>query len=103
LLVAANGWDTRTLDTFRENPLVAQMHGAIDSIATLEQLGEIETLIPKAWLPAAAGSAEECAARIVDQFHAGADGVILHASRPNELAPVLKAYRRVRTAAPNAA
>jgi probable F420-dependent oxidoreductase len=99
LLVLANGWDARTLDTFREHPLVAGMGGAIDSVATLEQLGEIETLIPKEWLPAAVGSAERCAARIVDQFESGADGVILHASRPSELAPVLDAYKLVRDVA----
>ena len=99
LLVAANGWDAKILDAFREHPLVAGMRGAIDGLATLEELGEIEALIPKEWLPAALGSADRCAARIVDQFRAGADGVILHASRPNELVPVLEAYRRVRDSA----
>jgi 5,10-methylenetetrahydromethanopterin reductase len=99
LLVAANGWDQRTLDAFREHPLVAGMRGAIDGLATLDELGEIERLIPKEWLPAAVGSAEQCARRIVDQFRAGADGVILHASKASELAPVLPAYRRVRDAA----
>jgi 5,10-methylenetetrahydromethanopterin reductase len=98
LLVAANGWETRTLDAFRADPLVAGMGGAIDSVATLDELGQIEDLIPREWLPAATGNAERCAARIVDQFRAGADGVILHASRPNELAPVLDAYRSVRDA-----
>jgi alkanesulfonate monooxygenase SsuD/methylene tetrahydromethanopterin reductase-like flavin-dependent oxidoreductase (luciferase family) len=75
------------------------MRGGIDSIATLEQLGEIDRLIPPEWLPAAVGSAERCAARLVDQFQAGADGVILHASYASELAPVLHAYRRVRDGA----
>jgi 5,10-methylenetetrahydromethanopterin reductase len=96
LLVATNGWDPKILDVFRENPLVASMRGGIDAVATLEQLREIEPLIPKEWLPAATGSAEACAARIVDQFKAGADGVILHASKAVELQPVLDAYRRVR-------
>jgi len=99
LLVAANGWDSRTLDAFREHPLIAGMRGGIDGLATLEQLGEIDALIPKEWLPAAVGSAAECAARLVDQFAAGADGVILHASHPGELAPVLQAYRSVRDGA----
>lgn len=96
LLVAANGWDPKILDAFREDPLVASMRGGIDSIATLDQIAGIERLIPKEWLPAATGTAQACATRIVDQFKAGADGVILHASKPLELAPVLDAYRRVR-------
>jgi probable F420-dependent oxidoreductase len=99
LLVAANGWDTRVLDAFRASDLVAGMRGGIDSIATLEQLGEIEALIPKEWLPAAVGTAEACAARVVDQFKAGADGVIFHASEAAELSPVLDAYRKIRDGA----
>jgi hypothetical protein len=99
LLVAANGWDPKRLDAFREHPLVAGMRGAIDSLASLEELGQIEALLPKEWLPAAVGGADHCAARIVDQFRAGADGVILHASKAHELAPVLEAYRRVRDSA----
>ena len=96
LLVAANGWDTAVLDRFREHPLVAEMRGGIDTIATLEQLTQIATLIPETWLPAAVGSADRCAQRLVEQFRAGADGVIMHASQPGELAPVLEAYARVR-------
>ena len=96
LLVAANGWDASRLDAFRAHPLIAGMRGAIDALASVEELGEIARLLPEEWLPAAVGSAERCATRIVDQFRAGADGVILHASKPNDLAPVLEAYRRVR-------
>ena len=53
-------------------------------------------LIPEEWLPAAVGSASECARRTLDQFAAGADGVILHGSSPAELEPVVDAYRTVR-------
>ena len=98
LLVAANGWDTRTLDAFRADPLVAGMRGAIDGLATSEELADLGRLIPEEWLPSAVGSADRCAARIIDQFAAGADGVILHASKPDELAPVLESYRRARDA-----
>jgi len=96
LLVTANGWDTEVLDRFRAHPLVAEMRGGIDTVATLEQLRQIAALIPEAWLPAAVGSADQCAQRLVEQFRAGADGVIVHASQPGELAPVLEAYARVR-------
>ena len=40
----------------------------------------------------------QCAARVLDQFDAGADGVILHGATPDELAPVVDAYRAVRPA-----
>jgi glutathione S-transferase len=50
-------------------------------------------------LPAATGSPEPCARRIADQFAAGADGVILHASLPHEVAPALEAHARIRESA----
>lgn len=96
LLVSVNRWDPALLKRFRSAPLVSSMRSAIDATATLAQLGEIAELIPAEWLPAAVGSAEVCAQRIVDQFKAGADGVILHASRPGDLPQVLAAYARIR-------
>jgi alkanesulfonate monooxygenase SsuD/methylene tetrahydromethanopterin reductase-like flavin-dependent oxidoreductase (luciferase family) len=72
------------------------MLSAIDATATLEQLREIEREIPEEWFPAAVGDAATCAARIKDQFAAGADGVILHASTPAQLPEVLEAYAAVR-------
>ena len=49
-----------------------------------------------AMLHAAVGDAATCAARVNDQFAQGADGVILHASTPAQLTPVVAAYRSVR-------
>jgi alkanesulfonate monooxygenase SsuD/methylene tetrahydromethanopterin reductase-like flavin-dependent oxidoreductase (luciferase family) len=95
-LVAMNGWDPGPLESFRADPVVQSVPGAIDAVATLEQLEHISTLIPDSWLPAAVGSAERCAARVLDQIDAGADGVILHGSSPAELEPVVDAYRQVR-------
>ena len=45
---------------------------------------------------AAVGTPDECAARIVDQFNAGADSVIVHGVTPAEVEPVIAAYRSVR-------
>ena len=95
-LVAMNGWDPAPLEAFRADPVVQSVPGAIDAVATVEQLEHISTLIPDEWLPAAVGPAEVCAARVVDQLDAGADGVILHGSSPAELEPVVDAYRSVR-------
>jgi probable F420-dependent oxidoreductase len=96
LLVSVNRWDPAILKRFRSSAIVSSMRTAIDASATLDQLVEIAELIPEQWLPAAVGSAERCAERIVDQFEAGADGVILHASRPSDLPEVLEAYSQIR-------
>lgn len=98
LLLAINGWDPKRLEAFRQNATVRSIPGAIDAVATSEQLRAIRELIPAEWLPAATGSPEQCARRIADQFAAGADGVILHASLPHEAAPALEAYAAIRAA-----
>jgi hypothetical protein len=79
--------------------VVSSVPGAIDTLATTEQLEHIATLIPDEWLePAAIGSADVAAARVLRQFDLGVDGVIMHGATPRELAPVVAAYRGVRTA-----
>jgi 5,10-methylenetetrahydromethanopterin reductase len=54
-------------------------------------------VLPVHWLAASAtGSAETCARRVLDQFDAGADSVILHGATPTELTPVIEAWRTIR-------
>jgi len=97
LLVSVNGWDPQVLVRFRADDVVGSIGGAIDAVATLEQLEHIAKLFPEEWLQAAAtGTAEQCAARVLAQFDLGADGVILHGATPTELAPVVSAYRKIR-------
>ena len=97
ILVRVNGWDQRILDDFRAHPLVTGAGGALDAVADPETLAAVEDLLPAEWLGAAAtGTAAHCAARIADQFRAGADGVILHGNTPAELTPVLTAWREHR-------
>ncbi len=99
LLVRVNGWDPSVLAAFRADEVVGSVGGALDAIGTPDQLRHVATLLPDEWLAASAtGSAPECAARVLDQFDAGADGVILHGATPDELAPVVTAYRAVRPA-----
>ncbi|MBI4515654.1 MAG: hypothetical protein HY699_07550 [Deltaproteobacteria bacterium] len=49
-------------------------------------------------LAIAVGSPAHCARRIIDQFEAGAAGVILHACAPHEMTALLAAYAAVRPA-----
>ena len=95
-LVNVNGWDMDTLRAFRNAPIIAGMTGAIDSVASYTELAEIDKLIPQEWRPAAVGDAKTCAQRWLDQINAGADGVIIHASTPEEFAPVLAEYEKIR-------
>ncbi|MBL6815429.1 MAG: TIGR03857 family LLM class F420-dependent oxidoreductase [Pseudomonadales bacterium] len=97
-LVNVNGWDMDTLHAFRKAPIVAGMTGAIDSVASYTELAEIDKLIPQEWRPAAVGDAKTCAQRWLDQINAGADGIIIHASTPEEFAPVLAEYEKIRPA-----
>ena len=95
LMVRTNGWDPAVLARFRADDLVAGFRGALDAVATTEQLEHVATLIPNEWLEAAAvGSAEYCAAAVRHQLDLGADGVILHGGTPGELAPIVAAYGR---------
>jgi probable F420-dependent oxidoreductase len=94
LMVETNRWDPEPLRRFRADEVVTGMRGAIDQIATTEQLEHIASLLPDEWLaPAATGSPERCAEGIQGQLDLGADAVILHGASPDELAPVVSAYR----------
>jgi probable F420-dependent oxidoreductase len=94
LLVRTNGWDPAALERFRADELVASFAGGFDQTATTEQLEHVATLIPDDWLaPAAAGTPDQCVDAILGQFDLGCDGVILHGATPDELAPILSAYR----------
>lgn len=97
LMVRTNDWDPIVLQRFRADPLVADFPGAIDQIATTEQLEHIGALIPEEWLaPAATGSPSQCVEAIRGQFDLGCDGVILHGASPSELQPIVEEYRRTR-------
>lgn len=99
-LVEANGWDLADLEAFRIHPLVQGYPGAFDAIGTTEELTRLrDEAIPAHWLAASAtGTPAQCAQRLLDQFDAGADSVILHGATPTELAPVLTAWQEIRPA-----
>jgi probable F420-dependent oxidoreductase len=94
LMVRTNGWDPALLARFRADPTVGQFLSAIDANATTAQLEAIAEVVPDEWLaPSATGSAGQCAAAVAAQFDLGVDGVIMHGCTPDELAPVVDAYR----------
>ena len=97
LLVSTNGWDPAALQRFRSDPVVAGFRGAIDTTADTATLEHIATLLPDEWLvPAATGSPQRCAERVLRQFDLGVDGVIMHGATPDELASVVSVYRGIR-------
>lgn len=94
LLVRTNGWDPAVLQRFRSDAVVQSVAGGIDHKATADQIEHISTLIPDEWLePAATGSAPQCAARVRAELDYGADAVIMHGATPEELSPIVAAYR----------
>ncbi len=94
LMVQTNNWDPAVLQRFRADSVVTSIGGGIDHKATPEQIGHIATLIPDEWLePSATGSAQQCVDRIRREFDYGADAVIMHGATPDELEPVVAAYR----------
>jgi probable F420-dependent oxidoreductase len=94
LMVDTNGWDPAVLQRFRGDAVVTSIPGGIDHKATAEQIEHIATLIPDEWLePSATGTAEQCVDRVRKEFDYGADAVIMHGATPDELAPIVEAYR----------
>lgn len=94
LLVNTNGWDPAVLQRFRDDSVVQSVGGGIDHKATAEQIEHIATLIPDEWLePSATGSSQQCVDRIRKEFDYGADAVIMHGATPDELEPIVEAYR----------
>jgi len=97
LLVKTNNWDPAVLQRYLDDPQVKNFQGAIDDIATTEQLEHFATLLPDEWLSAAAtGTADQCVDAIQGQFDLGCDGVILHGASPTQLQPIIEAYRKRR-------
>jgi len=94
LLVRTNGWDHDVLVRFLSDPVVQSSRG-LDVVGTTEQLEHVATLIPDEWLASSAtGSPSQCVAAIANQFDLGCDAVIMHGATPEELAPIVAAYRR---------
>ncbi|MFC9788316.1 TIGR03857 family LLM class F420-dependent oxidoreductase [Rhodococcus sp. NPDC127528] len=96
VLIRANGWDPAVWERIRQTELFANAAaaGPIDASASVETLEQLDALMPDEWLASAAsGSPEDCAKTIARQFDLGVHSVIMHGASPQELAPVVAAYR----------
>ncbi len=98
LLVELNDWDIEILEAVRRSAVFTSMAGGIDSVATEDELEQLAALIPDEWLPAASGSATECAQAWLNQLDNGADGIVIHGSSPSEFDPIVNEYRRLKRA-----
>ena len=99
LMVRTNDWDPAVLARFRADEFVAGFPGALDQLATTDQLEHVASLIPEEWLaPAATGTPAQCVTAIRNQFDLGCDGVILHGASPSQLQPIVDEYRATRPA-----
>ena len=82
------------MQRFREDPVVGSIGGGIDHKATADQIEHIATLIPDEWLElAATGSAAQCVDRIRQEFGHGGRCRDPARRHPDELEPVVAAYR----------
>jgi probable F420-dependent oxidoreductase len=89
-LAMANGWDPEPLTRLRSHPLLAGIRGSVDSVLTREELVEVASVLPPAWIDGAAalGAAAACHATFERYHEAGADELVLHGSTPDRLGPL---------------
>jgi 5,10-methylenetetrahydromethanopterin reductase len=91
-LTTVNGWDPEPLSRLRSHPLLAGVRGAADSVLTRDELVEVASVLPAAWLDdaAAIGSPRSCHDAFERYREAGADELVLHGSTPDQLGPLFK-------------
>jgi 5,10-methylenetetrahydromethanopterin reductase len=103
----ANGWDRSVAVEVRK--AMAEIDG-VPKPGTLgdehtsreiADLRKVMALYPTQWIRegCAAGSAEECAPLLTERFEAGADGILFHGTTPDDLAPLLRLWRKQRPVA----
>jgi 5,10-methylenetetrahydromethanopterin reductase len=90
-LAAVNGWDPEPLTRLRSHPLLTGIRGSADSVLTREELIEVASVLPAAWLgdAAAIGSARSCQDAFERYREAGADELVLHGSTPDKFGALL--------------
>ena len=101
----SNGWDPKIADRLREKLAAIDSNNKAGGIGdegtsrNIDALRQMRDLYPEEWLMQgnAIGSASQCARATAERFQAGADGVLLHGSPPQKLAPLLSAWPEYRS------
>jgi alkanesulfonate monooxygenase SsuD/methylene tetrahydromethanopterin reductase-like flavin-dependent oxidoreductase (luciferase family) len=101
-LCRVNGWDptqaARVAARLKEIDAGAQPAGGTlgdeHTSRDIDALREMYATYPEQWIHQgnAVGDREHCARLVRARFDAGADGVLLHGSAPQDLAPLLEAW-----------
>jgi alkanesulfonate monooxygenase SsuD/methylene tetrahydromethanopterin reductase-like flavin-dependent oxidoreductase (luciferase family) len=100
-LCRVNGWDraraAQVATQLKEIDAGTQTQGTLGDEHTsrdLDALREMYATYPEEWIHQgnAVGDREHCAKLVRARFDAGADGVLLHGSAPDDLAPLLEAW-----------
>lgn len=93
-IVEANGWSPDVFKALHEHPQFSAP-GTADQDFRREQLVQAARLIPKDVLlsGAAVGTAHQCAHRLRDFLHAGADELLLHGATPDHCGPLVEEFR----------
>ena len=97
VLVRVNRWDPDVLARFGADSSSRASTARSTPRPPRRSSRRVPALIPADSITAAAtGTPQQCAATVAEQFGLGVNGVILHGATPDELAPILPAYREVR-------
>lgn len=95
-IVEANDWAATDLAAFRSQPLLASSRaGTAGKGLSSDEMIESSSALPEDWFSsgAAIGSAGDCATRLAQYVAAGADEIVLHGARIDQLSPLLGAAR----------
>jgi 5,10-methylenetetrahydromethanopterin reductase len=102
----SNGWDravaakVRTALKEMDGPAKAGALGDENTTRDAENLRKIMDIYPSNWIDegCAVGSVDACIPLIQERLDAGADGVLFHGTTPDDVEPLVKGWRKVRSA-----
>jgi len=98
MLVTVNGWQPDILHILRSHPKIAALNGRPADLAfTRQELVDVSRILPRQWLEdgAVVGTPARCAEALMRFLNAGADEIVLHGCKPEEIAPVTTQLKQV--------
>jgi 5,10-methylenetetrahydromethanopterin reductase len=102
----ANGWDPAVLNRIKalmaetDAPAAKGTLGDEAASRDMDVLRRAYDTYPPEWIAdgCVVGSPAHCAAKLMERFDAGADGVLLHGSTPGHLRPLIPEWANIRPA-----